>query len=319
MATAPVFVVDSLNGARAGGAFGLDGPEGRHAVAVRRLRAGEGIVLTDGAGTGVAGTVAAIEDRDRLSVAVDRVWHEPPPRPWLTVVQALPKGDRGELAVETMTETGVDAIVPWSAARCVTQWRGERGARALGRWRATAREAGKQARRVRFPRVTDAHTTAQLVRALTAPTPPFGAAWPDRGPTVTDAPAFAPHTSPERPAASADATPGRPGTADAASARPGTGDAASSRAETAVASPGPAGKAFVLHEAATEPLATAPLPAEGGITLIVGPEGGVTDEELAAFTEAGARPFRLGPTVLRTSTAGTAAAAVILSRTGRWN
>jgi 16S rRNA (uracil1498-N3)-methyltransferase len=304
VATAPVFVVDSLNGARAGGGFGLDGPEGRHAVAVRRLRAGEEIVLTDGAGTGVAGTVAAIEDRDRLSVAVDRVWHEPPPRPWLTVVQALPKGDRGELAVETMTETGVDAIVPWSAARCVTQWRGERGARALGRWRATAREAGKQARRVRFPRVTDAHTTAQLVRALTAPTPPFGGAWPDDGPTVTDAPSFAPHTSPEHPA-----TPGHAGTPDAT---PG-------RAETAVASPGPAGKAFVLHEAATEPLATAPLPAEGGITLIVGPEGGVTDEELAAFTEAGARPVRLGPTVLRTSTAGTAAAAVILSRTGRWN
>ncbi len=288
MATAPVFVVESLNDARAGDAFGLDGPEGRHAVAVRRLRAGEEIVLTDGAGTGVAGRVAEVEDRDRLSVAVYRVWHEPPPRPWLTVVAALPKGDRGELAVETMTETGVDAIVPWAAARCVTQWRGERGARALGKWRATAREAGKQARRVRFPRVAEAHTTAQVARALAAPTPAFGTVWLPEGLAAHPAPA------------------GGAGMAHASSAPP---DAPS----------GLAGKAFVLHESASEPLATAPLPEAGGITLIVGPEGGVTDEELAAFTEAGARPCRLGPTVLRTSTAGTAAAALILTRTGRWS
>ena len=55
-----------------------------------------------------------------------------PAAPRITVVQALPKGDRGELAVETMTETGVDAIVPWQAARCITQWKGERG---RSRWR----------------------------------------------------------------------------------------------------------------------------------------------------------------------------------------
>ena len=48
----------------------------------------------------------------------------------ITVVQALPKGDRGEVAVETMTETGVDAIVPWAASRCITQWKGERGLKA---------------------------------------------------------------------------------------------------------------------------------------------------------------------------------------------
>jgi 16S rRNA (uracil1498-N3)-methyltransferase len=75
----------------------------------------------------------------------------------------------------------------------------------------------------------------------------------------------------------------------------------------------------VLHEEGSVPLATAELPGEGGIVLVVGPEGGVAPQELEAFAQAGGRPCRLGPTVLRTSTAGTAATAVLLARTGRWS
>ncbi|MFD8966485.1 16S rRNA (uracil(1498)-N(3))-methyltransferase [Streptomyces sp. NPDC059568] len=244
--TAPVFVVG--DGALRVGTVTLDGSEGRHAVSVRRLRVGEEIVLTDGAGTGAYGTVAAVEGKDRLDVAVTEVRAEPAPSPGITVVQALPKGDRGELAVETMTETGVDTVVPWQAARCITQWKGERGARALAKWRATAREAGKQSRRLRFPEVTGPMTDKQIAALL----------------------------------ADADF-------------------------------------AAVLHEEGSEPLATAPLPADGRIVLVVGPEGGVSPEELAAFAAAGAKPYRLGRTVLRTSTAGTAATALLLGRTGRWS
>ncbi|WOI59485.1 16S rRNA (uracil(1498)-N(3))-methyltransferase [Streptomyces fradiae] len=246
--TAPVFVADDLTAAAPGAVLTLDGPEGRHAVSVRRLRVGEEVVLTDGAGRGAYGTVAAVEGKDRLDVAVAEVRDEAVPAPRITVVQALPKGDRGELAVETMTETGVDAVVPWQAARCITQWRGDRGAKSLAKWRATAREAGKQSRRLRFPEVADAATTAQVARLL----------------------------------AEADF-------------------------------------AAVLHEEGAEPLATAPLPAGGRIVLVVGPEGGVAPDELAAFAEAGARPYRLGRSVLRTSTAGTAATALLLGRTGRWS
>ncbi|MBZ4019850.1 16S rRNA (uracil(1498)-N(3))-methyltransferase [Streptomyces purpurogeneiscleroticus] len=246
--TAPVFLVDSLAGAAPGATLTLDGPEGRHAVSVRRLRAGEEIVLTDGAGTGAYGTVAAVEGKDRLDVAVTEVRTEDAPRPRITVVQALPKGDRGELAVETMTETGVDAIVPWQAARCVTQWKGERGAKSLTKWRNTAREAGKQARRLTFPEVADAASTKDVAALLS------GAAF-----------------------------------------------------------------AAVLHEEGSEPLARAELPTDGGIVLVVGPEGGVSPEELETFAAVGAKPYRLGASVLRTSTAGTAAAALLLGRTGRWD
>ncbi|MGW5737056.1 MULTISPECIES: 16S rRNA (uracil(1498)-N(3))-methyltransferase [Streptomyces] len=248
--TAPVFVVESFADTAAGGAgrHVLDGPEGRHAVSVKRLHAGEDVVLTDGAGRWADCVVLDTEGKDRLILRMDPVREQAPQEPRITVVQALPKGDRGELAVETMTETGVDAIVPWSAARCITQWKGERGLKALGKWRATAREAGKQSRRVRFPEVADAMTTKQVAALLAA-----------------------------------------------------------------------ADFAAVLHEEGSEPLATADLPAAGHIVLVVGPEGGVSPEELAAFADAGASPYRLGRSVLRTSTAGTAAAALLLGRTGRWS
>lgn len=247
--TAPVFVVEHLPG---GPEFVLDGPEGRHAVSVKRLHAGEDVVLTDGRGRWAEGVVKAAEGKDRLVVGgLDPVHEEPRPAARITVVQALPKGDRGEVAVETMTETGADAIVPWQAARCITQWKGDRGLKSLAKWRSTAREAGKQSRRVRFPDVADAASTKQ-VAALVA-------------------------------------------TADFAA---------------------------VLHEDrdhASEPLATVDLPEAGEIVLVVGPEGGVSPQELTVFRAAGARVCRLGPTVLRTSTAGTAATALLLGRTGRWS
>ncbi|MXM62016.1 16S rRNA (uracil(1498)-N(3))-methyltransferase [Streptomyces sp. HUCO-GS316] len=248
--TAPVFVVEHVR-ADSGGQYVLDGPEGRHAVSVKRLRPGEAVVLTDGAGRWAEGEVVAAEGKDRLVVRMSEVSEEPEAQPRITVVQALPKGDRGELAVETMTETGVDAIVPWAAARCITQWRGERGLKALAKWRATAREAGKQSRRVRFPEVADAATSRQVAALL----------------------------------AKADF-------------------------------------AAVLHEDreyGSVPLATAELPSSGEIVLVVGPEGGVSPEELELFGQAGAGAYRLGPTVLRTSTAGTAATALLLGRTGRWS
>ncbi|MGP4091127.1 16S rRNA (uracil(1498)-N(3))-methyltransferase [Streptomyces sp. KR55] len=244
--TAPVFVVERLDDN--GPEFVLDGPEGRHAVSVKRLRPGEDVVLTDGRGHWTEGVVKAAEGKDRLIVQLHGVREEPEESPRITVVQALPKGDRGELAVETMTEVGVDAIVPWAAARCITQWKGERGAKALSKWRATAREAGKQSRRVRFPEVGEAATSKQVAALLAG-----------------------------------------------------------------------ADFAAVLHESGDEPLAAAELPADGEIVLVVGPEGGVSPEELALFEEAGAKAYRLGPTVLRTSTAGTAAAALLLGRTGRWS
>jgi 16S rRNA (uracil1498-N3)-methyltransferase len=225
----------------------LDGAEGRHATTVRRLRPGERADVTDGAGS-VAECVVTGASAGRLELAVVSRCAEPPPDPRLVVVQAIPKGDRGELAVEIMTEVGVDAIVPWHAERCVAQWRGERAARALGRWRSAAREAGKQSRRAWFPEVAD----------------------------------------PE----------GLPGVAALA---------------------GRASLAIVLDPQAEAQAGAVPLPASGAIVLVVGPEGGLSPAEADMLAQAGAVSARLGRSVLRASSAGAVAAAIVLQRSGRWD
>jgi 16S rRNA (uracil1498-N3)-methyltransferase len=76
--------------------------------------------------------------------------------------------------------------------------------------------------------------------------------------------------------------------------------------------------AIVLDPDAAQPLTAVALPAAGEIVLVVGPEGGIAPAENDAFLAAGAVMARLGPTVMRASSAGAVAAGVLLSRTGRW-
>ena len=80
------------------------------------------------------------------------------------------------------------------------------------------------------------------------------------------------------------------------------------------------GVVLVLHEEADTALAAAVLPSATGleVLVVVGPEGGISDREIASLTDAGAQPVRLGPHVLRTSTAGPVALALLSQRLGRW-
>jgi 16S rRNA (uracil1498-N3)-methyltransferase len=240
--TAPLFFVDDLSVSEQ---VILTGDEGRHAAKVRRMRVGERLTLGDGRGTVLDCRIAEVRP-DGLVLDVCGRHAEDRPTPRLVVVQALPKGDRGELAVEVMTELGVDEIVPWAAARSITEWRGPRGERALERWRRTAREAAKQSRRPWVPTVAEPADDAGVAERI----------------------------------------------------RRTCG--------------------IVLHESASATLAQHPLPADGEVVLVVGPEGGLTDGELNRFAAAGAATLRLGRPVLRTSTAGPAALAALSVRLGRW-
>ena len=243
--SAPLFLVESLPSVDS---WTLGGPEGHHAATVQRLRVGEELLLADGRG-GTATAVVTAAGRGTLDLTVRTRRYEESPDPRLVVVQGIAKGDRGELAVQAMTETGVDEIVPWAAARSVVQWRGDRGGRARDRWVSTAREAAKQARRAWLPEVS--------------------------------------------------------GTPDSSTV------AVADRLRATAAG-------FILHEEARTRLSTVELPTTGEIVLVVGPEGGIAPAELDAFVSAGATPVRLGPAVLRTSTAGVAALAVLSARLGRW-
>jgi len=241
----PVFVADGA--ALQADRIVLSGPEGRHAATVRRLNVGERADVTDGEGTlaecEVTGTGPGL-----LELAVLARRAEPAPSPRIVVAQAIPKGDRGELAVEIMTEVGVDVVVPWAAERCVARWRGDRGERSLARWRVTAREAAKQARRSRFPQVAALVDTAGLARLAEA-----------------------------------------------------------------------ASLAVLLDPAGQAAIGGLRLPSRGDILVVVGPEGGLSPAEDAVLADAGALAVRLGSSVLRTSSAGAVAAALLLSAAGRWH
>ena len=244
---APLFLLDGLPGGLPDAdELLVDGGEGRHAVEVLRLAPGERVRVGDGRGTVVEGDVVSA-DTTGLRVRVVSRHEAPEPDPEFLLVQALPKGDRGPLAVDLATELGVDRIVPWTAARCVTRWRDDRVDKGLAKWRAAARAATKQARRPRLPEVTEPMTTRQVTALL----------------------------------AEADL-------------------------------------ALVLHEQARRPLVELDVPSTGIVAVVVGPEGGLTDGEVVAFRAAGAVPVRLGPEVLRTSTAGAAALAALSLRT-RWS
>ena len=245
--TAPLFFVsaDRLAGAAVGSELLLDGPEGRHGATVKRIGAGEQVLLTDGVGhraDAVVESVGVGELRLRvLQVALDR---QPDSR--LVLIQALAKGDRDEQAIEAATELGVDEVVPWQAARSIVIWRGERAVKSLRKWESVVLAATKQSRRARLPVVSRPVNQAAVIQRIES-----------------------------------------------------------------------AALALVLHEEAKQPLAGIELPGSGDVLLIVGPEGGVAPEELAAFVAAGAVAVRLGPHVLRSSSAGPAALAV-LSAAGRW-
>jgi 16S rRNA (uracil1498-N3)-methyltransferase len=224
----------------------VDGDEGHHAATVRRFRPGEELDLGDGAGT-TAHCVVEEATKGMLSARVLTITRVPAPVPPVTVVQALPKSERSELAIELATEAGADAFVAWQSQRCVARWDGAAKVdKGLRRWAAVARSAARQSRRAFIPTVDGVLSTAQLA--------------------------------------------GRIG-----------------------------GLTLVLHESATVPLADLGVAQADSVTLIVGPEGGITDEEVATLTEAGAVAVRLGPTVLRTSSAAAVALGAIGVLTRRWD
>lgn len=224
--------------------FRLEGEEGRHAATVKRIRLNEVIQVTNGQGLRATGIVTEL-GKNWLDLCITEIKHDPKPSLEVTVVQAIAKGDRAELAVELMTEVGVWQIVPWAAAHSIAKW--DHSGKSLAKWHRTAHESTKQARRTWVPTVREAHTTTQVRQLIDE------------------------H----------DVT-------------------------------------FVLHESAETALMSLPTPASGRALCVIGPEGGISSDELELFRSAGAHIVKMGSSVMRTSTAGAIATAILLSNTSDW-
>jgi 16S rRNA (uracil1498-N3)-methyltransferase len=224
----------------------LAGAEAKHAVQVRRMRVAEAIQLTNKVGLRVRGTVNEIE-KNSLTILVKSVDMESAPALQLTLVQALAKGDRDELAVQAATEIGVMSVIPWESDRSVSRWIGIKEDKGIERWQTIASEAAKQSLRVWHPTVLPpikGVAVAQLCESFD--------------------------------------------------------------------------QVLVLDPTSTQGISSVNFPKQGTIALVVGPEGGISAEELTALRNAGAKLVHLGESILRTSTAGIAGFSAISALTGQW-
>ncbi|MFA7323242.1 MAG: 16S rRNA (uracil(1498)-N(3))-methyltransferase [Candidatus Nanopelagicales bacterium] len=242
--TPPLLFVDDLAQVVVGDVIDLPAEEARHAAASLRMKTGEAVLVADGRGHRVLGR--ADVQGNCVAVDVDAIEFVPQPAAHFTVVQALAKGEHGELAIDLMTQVGVDRVIPWASQRSIVQWKGERADKSLLKWRNTARAAAKQSRRAWVPKIDEAISTGELVHLI----PGFDAA-------------------------------------------------------------------FILHEEAVASLAAVPLPTQGRFCLIVGPEGGISAQEIELCLSGGAAPVTVGAQVLRASLAGAIGVSVLSTRL-RW-
>ena len=221
------------------GSYEFSNEDAHHAIRVLRMQAGDEFMLSDG--KGAWSQVKATEvSKKSITVQVIESGYQEPLATTITVVQALPKGDRAKEAIELLTEAGVDRIVPWAASRSI--------GKGSDKFATTAREASKQSRRFRVPEVTELATTAQICEAI----------------KLSDL-------------------------------------------------------AIAFHESAQHKLSDQ-ISSHNvqNLLIIIGPEGGLTDEELAAFETAGAKVALMGRPIVRSAHAGIAAVSAVSALLKVW-
>jgi 16S rRNA (uracil1498-N3)-methyltransferase len=242
----PLFFAAIGKDTSVGSVFVIAGPEAKHAVSVRRMTAGEAIAVSDGLGTKIRGLVSKVS-KDSLELIVESVEEIALPETKISLVQALAKGDRDELAIQACTELGVFGVIPWQAERSVSIWKDDKKQKGTARWQAIVTEAAKQSLRAFVPVVSGVLDSHELTREL----------------------------------ANFD-------------------------------------QVIVLDPEANRSITEVSLPAGYSIAVIVGPEGGISGQELASFRDAGFTSVHLGQGVLRTSTAGMAAISYLQAKLGDW-
>jgi len=233
-----LFFVDDLP-TTVGGSYEFANDDANHAIRVLRMQEGAEFMLSDGKGSW-SQVVATEVKKKSMQVRVMDSGFQDPLATTITVVQAIPKGDRAKEAIELLTEAGVDRIVPWLSTRSI--------GKGSEKFAVTAREASKQSRRFRIPEVTDMATTAQICEAI----------------KISDL-------------------------------------------------------AIAFHESATTKLSDQVSSHNvEHLLIIIGPEGGLTDEEIDAFTQAGAKVALMGRPILRSAHAGIAAVSAVSALLKVW-
>ena len=235
-----LFFTDQINN---GSTQSLENDQAHHAIKVLRLNLGEVIQISDGVKNWVSGPIIEISKK-KLTISVSEKGEYKDKKPELVLVQAVTKSDRNKEMLELVIEAGVDRIIPWQAERSISKWQSD----SAQKWEIGIKEACKQARQIRLPKLMPMLTTAGVVQLFNK-------------------------------------------------------DA----------------QAIVFHESAGEKFAQMQLADSlTSIFLIIGPEGGISPNELSIFENTGCKVVRLGETVLRSAHAGFAAISAIQTKLGRW-
>ena len=235
-------VPERVDGAR----VTFDGDESRHLTRVLRLRPGDTVVATDGAGRDYTVRLETVGPRATGTVLGIAAGASESPLA-ITLVQCVPKGDKMEAIVRAATELGVRRVVPALAERTVVRLEPAGWRERARRWQRVAREAAKQSRRAVIPEVDPPRPLVDCLAAVRADL--ALCVWEGQAPPLAEA-----------------------------LARAGG------------------------------PLRTA--------ALLIGPEGGLAQNEVEAAREGGWTLAHLGPRILRTETAGPAVIAILQARFG---
>lgn len=262
----------------------IRGQDALHITRVLRMRPGDSLVVLDGLGNAWNAEISSVGPGPGVEAEITGEWRggrEPSHR--VTLYQGLPKGDKMDLIVQKCTEIGVHSIVPVVTSRTVARLSQDKGAARVERWRRIAREAAAQSGRLIIPGVTGIVNIEDC--ALPSGATPCGAAPSEDTPSgaTKDAPRFLVLWESESTA----------------------GDGLSLREALRAGLAG-----------AGSPSGATPAAHRGSTSILVGPEGGLSEDEVALLVSRGAVSVSLGHRILRTETAGMVATALILYEYG---
>ncbi len=221
--------------------YQFEGDDALHAIRVLRIGTGEIFNLSDGVGNWSRVQVLSVGKKSAEVKVLESGFQEELPVSF-TVIQAIPKGDRIKETIELCTEGGADQIVMWKAARSIGKSDDK-----IEKLQITAREASKQSRRFRIPKVFGVATTNHVIDEI----------------------------------AKSDLV-------------------------------------IVFHESATQKVSELVKPGAQKVAIIIGPEGGLTDEEVDLFAASGAKVALMGRPVLRSAHAGLAALSAVNTALSVW-
>lgn len=153
-----LFFTDQIND---GSTQTLDKDDAHHAIKALRLKLGEVIKISDGVKKWVSGSIIEISKKE-LTISISERGDFEEKKPELVLVQAVTKSERNKEMLELAIEAGVDRIIPWQAERSISKWQSD----SAQKWEIGIKEACKQARQVRLPKLMPMLTTAGVVQLL---------------------------------------------------------------------------------------------------------------------------------------------------------